>query len=222
MRVLVLEDDKLLREQLSKALIKSGFVVDQAQDGEDGLYKLCEFPIDLAIVDLGLPKLSGIDVILNARKKGIKHPILILTAQNQWQEKVKGLEAGADDYLTKPFHFEELLARAHALIRRTGRFASKIIECGNITMDPSSHQVWVKKKPVTLTTFEFKVLQYLMIHSDKVISKQALSEHIYSDDEDKDSNVIEVFIKRLREKLDPSGDDNPIITLRGSGYKIKT
>jgi two-component system response regulator PhoP len=220
MRILIIEDDSTLREQLAKALRSQGYAVEQAADGEEGLYQLQEFAIDLAIVDLGLPILSGLEVIEQARAQGNTTPILVLTARGRWQEKVDGLEAGADDYMAKPFEMEELLARMRALLRRTGRWASSTMVCGPIALEPSSHQVTLHGQPIELTTYEFKVLHCLMTHAGEVISKGKLSEHIYEEDMERDSNVMEVFIRRLRKKLDPDGQLSPIETIRGKGYKM--
>lgn len=220
MRILIVEDDQTLRSQISSKLREEGFAVDESATGEDGLYQLEEYPIDLAIVDIGLPDFSGTELISRARKNGSKKPILILTARNRWQEKVLGLEAGADDYMVKPFEMEELLARIRALVRRTGRWAQSILKCGPITLESSSHTVTKKGKKIELTSFEFKVLEYLMLHAGEVISKSKIQEHIYEEDMERDSNVLEVFVRRLRKKLDPDGSLNPIDTIRGEGYKL--
>ncbi len=219
MRVLVVEDDATLREQIAGFLKAEGFVVETAADGEQGAYMAAEYPLDLAVLDLGLPKASGIEVIKRTRKAGKSFPILILTARDAWQSKVEGLEAGADDYLVKPFHREELIARARALLRRAGGWATAALQSGPILLDPSSKTVSVNSAAVELTSYEYRVLEYLLTHAGKVISKSELTEHLYSDDEERDSNVIEVFIRRLRSKLDPEGTLNPIATLRGAGYR---
>lgn len=220
MRILVVEDDATLLSQISKRLREEGYAIDEATTGEDGLYFLQEFPIDLAIVDVGLPDFSGTELIAKARKAGCQTPILILTARNRWQEKVQGLESGADDYMIKPFEIEELLARIRALVRRTGRWANSVLRCGPISLEPSTHTVTKKGKKIELTSFEFKVLEYLMTHAGEVISKSKLHEHIYEEDMERDSNVMEVFIRRLRKKLDPDGSLAPIETIRGEGYKL--
>ncbi|MGH8455977.1 MAG: response regulator transcription factor [Stenotrophobium sp.] len=219
MRALVIEDDTALRAMVTAVLTLEGFAVDNAADGEQGLYMASEYPVDIAIIDLGLPRKSGIDVIRGARKAGRNYPILILTARDGWQSKVEGLEAGADDYLVKPFHKEELLARTRALLRRSGGWAQPQLESGSIVLDTGSKTVSVSRKVVELTSFEYRVLEYLLTHAGKVISKTELAEHLYTEDEERDSNVIEVFIKRLRTKLDPEGTLNPITTLRGQGYR---
>jgi len=219
MRALVIEDDAALRAQVTKILTDEGFAVDVAADGEQGLYMAEEYPIDIAIVDLGLPKTSGIEIIRKARKSGRSFPVLILTARDGWQSKVEGLEAGADDYLVKPFHKEELLARTRALLRRSGGWSQATLESGPISLDTTAKSVSVSGKNVELTSFEYRVLEYLLTHAGKVISKTELTEHLYTEDEERDSNVIEVFIKRLRSKLDPEATLNPITTLRGQGYR---
>jgi two-component system response regulator PhoP len=219
MRALVIEDDPALRAQVCKILSDEGFAVDEAADGEQGLYMAEEYPVDIAIIDLGLPKTSGIDIIRKARKNGRSFPVLILTARDGWQSKVEGLEAGADDYLVKPFHREELLARTRALLRRSGGWSQSTLESGPISLDTTAKSMTVGGKAVELTSFEYRVLEYLLTHAGKVISKTELTEHLYTEDEERDSNVIEVFIKRLRSKLDPESTLNPITTLRGQGYR---
>ncbi|TDU32086.1 two-component system response regulator PhoP [Panacagrimonas perspica] len=219
MRALVIEDDPHLRGQVTQMFSDEGFAVDQAADGENGLYMATEYPVDIAIVDLGLPGTSGIDIIRKARKAGRSFPILILTARDGWQSKVEGLEAGADDYLVKPFHREELLARARALLRRSGGWAQPQLTCGPVTVDTTAKTVTVNERPVELTAYEFKVLEYLILHAGEVVSKSTLTEHLYAEEDERDSNVIEVFIRRLRTKIDPDGTLAPITTLRGSGYR---
>jgi len=220
MRVLVVEDDDVLQKQLLETLTKKGYAVDVASNGQDALYFGTEYPIDVAIIDLGLPDISGMDVIRQLRSKDITFPILILTARTRWEEKVEGLEAGADDYLVKPFHTEELLARMNALIRRSVGLASPQLICGPITLDTNAQQVKVADSAVELTAYEYKMLEYMMLHSGRVISKTELTEHIYDQDFDRDSNVIEVFVGRLRKKLDPNDEYKPIETLRGRGYRF--
>jgi len=195
-------------------------VVDACADGRAGLYYGEEFPVDLAIVDLGLPEVSGLELIRRLRAAGRDYPILILTARTDWQDKVEGLEAGADDYLTKPFHGEELLARVNALIRRAAGYARPELHLGPLTIDLTTQRVLLDDAEVDLTTYEFKVLQYLLLHPDEVVTKTQLAEHIYEEDIERDSNVIEVFIGRLRRKLDPQGTLEPIETLRGRGYRL--
>ncbi len=219
MRILIVEDDRLLREQLAEAFLAEGYVVETAADGENGLYMAQEYPIDLAVVDLGLPKLTGVELIKKLRKSGKKLPILILTARDAWQSKVEGLEAGADDYQTKPFNTPELLARCRALVRRSGGWASATLSSAQYALDTGAKVLQVDGNTVELTSYEYRVLEYLLTHAGKVISKSTLSEHLYSDEDERDSNVIEVFIRRLRIKLDPEGTVNPITTLRGEGYR---
>ena len=221
MRILVIEDDIQLAENLRFALEKEKYGIDLCHDGESGLFHLQEYPLDLAVVDLGLPKLDGIELIKRARKAGVTIPILILTARERWQDKVEGLDAGADDYLTKPFHQEELVARCNALIRRSAGQANPEINIGPVKIHTRSQQVWVNDKELSLTAYEYKVLEYLMVNPQKVISKSELTEHIYDQDFDLDSNVIEVFVLRLRKKLDPEGNLNPVETLRGRGYRFR-
>ncbi|MES9899441.1 MAG: response regulator transcription factor [Sedimenticola sp.] len=222
MRVLVVEDESALREQLHQQLTSRGFSVDSAEDGEEGLYIGRAYPLDLAVIDLGLPKLSGIELIRRLRGEGVTFPILILTARGDWQDKVEGLEAGADDYLVKPFHIEELLARLNALLRRSAGHASPTLESGPIQLNTASQVLTLNGEMVDLTAYEYRVLEYLMLNAGKVVSKTELTEHIYEQDYDRDSNVLEVFIRRLRRKLDPEGTLQPIETLRGRGYRFST
>ena len=219
MRALVVEDDPALREQVCRHLTDEGYAVDSAADGEQGLYMAVEYPVDIAIVDLGLPKTPGIAIIKAVRKAGRSYPILILTARDGWQSKVEGLEAGADDYLVKPFHKEELLARARALGRRSGGWSQPQLQSGPIVLNTAAKSVTLQGAPVELTAFEYRVLEYLVMHAGEVVSKTALTEHLYNEDDERDSNVIEVFIRRLRSKLDPDSTLNPIATQRGSGYR---
>ena len=220
MRILIVEDEPILLEQLEQFFVQQGFAVDTAGTGLDGEYIAKEFPIDAAVIDIGLPDFSGIELIKHLRAADVNLPILILTARSRWQEKVEGLEAGADDYLVKPFHYEELLARLQALIRRASGNASPKLKLGNITLDSVTQDVFVDDKKLDLTAYEYKVLEYLMFHKGEIISKSVLTEHIYDEDFERDSNVIEVFIGRLRKKLDPDGKTKPIETLRGRGYRI--
>jgi len=219
MRVLVVEDEGALRENVAARLREDGFTVDEAADGEEGLYFGEEFRPDLAIVDLGLPRLPGLDLIRRLRQSGRDFPILILTARGRWQEKVDGLGAGADDYVVKPFHMEELLARVHALLRRAGGWSSPTLVSGPVTVDTAAQTVRVDGSPVELTAFEYRVLECLLMRPGQVVSKSELTERLYEQDFDRDSNVIEVFVGRLRKKLDPEGRLRPIETLRGRGYR---
>ena len=194
--------------------------MDSAADGEDGFYLGRENPFDLAVVDLGLPKLSGIDVIQRWREAGRRFPVLILTARGRWQDKVEGLNAGADDYLAKPFQAEELHARIKALLRRASGVTQPVLRCGPIALNIGARTVQVDNQPLDLTGYEYKVLEYLMLNRGKVVSKTELTEHVYEQDFDRDSNVIEVFIGRLRRKLDPDNRYQPVETLRGRGYRF--
>ncbi len=222
MRILLVEDEASLRDRLQTQLAAHGYSVMSAADGEEGLYCLTEYPTDLAVVDIGLPLLSGIELIRRARAQGCSVPVLILTARGNWQDKVEGLEAGADDYLVKPFHIEELLARLNALIRRSAGHASPLIEWGPIELDTRQQSVSLDGKPLELTAYEYRLLEYLMLHQGEVISKTRLTEHLYDQDFERDSNVLEVFVGRLRRKLDPGGKLQPIETLRGRGYRFRT
>ena len=220
MRAIVIEDDQTINDQIVSRLKQEGFAVDTTDNGVDGLYLMQEYPSDVAIVDLGLPQMSGIEVIKKIRAEGSQLPILVLTARGRWQDKVEGLDAGADDYLVKPFHQEELMARIRVLIRRAAGWSDSIIQCDNIVLDPASQRVTVSDQEVELTAYEYKVLEYLMMHAGDVVSKSVLTEHLYDDEDDRDSNVIEVFIRRLRLKLDPEQNLQPIETLRGRGYRL--
>lgn len=220
MRVLIIEDELPLQVQLAAAFTDKGYAVDCAGNGEEGLYLGTEFPFDVAIIDLGLPKLSGIKVIERLREAGRHLPILILTARGRWQDKVEGLAAGGDDYLVKPFHMEELIARINALVRRAAGWTSPRLSCGPVTVDTATQSVTVDERPVELTAYEYRVLEYLILHAGEVVSKAELTEHIYAQDFDRDSNVIEVFVGRLRRKIDPHDRYNPIETLRGRGYRL--
>lgn len=220
MRILIVEDEVVLCQQIQHFFAGKGFAVDIAHTGVDGLYIGQEYPIDAAIIDIGLPDFSGVELIKKLRKAHIDIPILILTARSRWQEKVEGLEAGADDYLVKPFHYEELLARMNALIRRAAGNAHPVLSIGNIELDTVAQQVSVGGKLLELTAYEYKVLEYLMFRKNTVVPKAVLTEHIYDEDFERDSNVIEVFIGRLRKKLDPDSVTKPIETLRGRGYRM--
>ncbi|MCF7966021.1 response regulator transcription factor [Methylobacter sp. Wu8] len=220
MRILVVEDEVKLCEQIQQFFADKGFAVDTANTGSDGYYMGKEYPIDAAVIDIGLPDFSGIELIKRLRKDKVTVPILILTARSRWQEKVEGLEAGADDYLVKPFHYEELQARINALIRRSVGQAHPILTHDNIELDTVAQEVTVSGVKQELTAYEYKVLEYLMFRKGEVVSKSVLTAHIYDEDFDRDSNVLEVFIGRLRKKLDPDGTRKPIETLRGRGYLI--
>ena len=217
MRLLVIEDDATLRQSLAAKLEDGGFAVEQAGDGKEGLYFAQEYPIDLAIIDLGLPEISGLDIIRELREQGKTYPILILTARDRWEDKVAGLEAGADDYVVKPFHVEEVTARVNALLRRSGGWASSIMKAGPVVLDMSRQELKVDDAGIELTSFEYKIIEYLMVRAGQVVSKTELTERLYDQDFERDSNVIEVFIGRLRKKL-----ASPIIeTVRGLGYRLE-
>lgn len=220
MRILVVEDEATLRDQLQQQLENRGYSVDTAADGENGLFLGREYPMDLAIIDLGLPGISGIELIGRLRALDRRFPILILTARDAWQDKVEGLESGADDYLTKPFHGEELLARVNALLRRAAGHSTPLLHAADIEVDTSRQTVHRDGEEVVLTAHEYRILEYMMLHAGKVVSKTELTEHVYDQDFDRDSNVVEVLIGRIRRKLDPDGSRKPIETLRGRGYRV--
>ncbi len=217
MRILIVEDEAELARQLQETLRGAGFVVDAAADGEEGLYYGNEYDYDAAIIDLGLPKLGGIELIRRLREGDRRFPVLILTARDHWQDKVEGLEAGADDYLTKPFRMEELQARLNALVRRAAGYASPVIASGPLALDTARKELRLNQEAVELTAYEYRVLEYLMLNPGRVVSKTELTDHLYEQDFERDSNVIEVFVGRLRKKLDPF---NPIRTVRGQGYRF--
>jgi two-component system response regulator PhoP len=220
MRAIVIEDDIDIQRQIVERLKSEGFAVDSTDNGDEGLYLVQEYPADVAIIDLGLPKMSGLEVIRRIREQGKRLPILILTARGRWQDKVEGLDAGADDYLVKPFHHQEMMARIRVLIRRASGWSESRIICSPVVLDTASQRTYVEQRELDLTAYEYKVLEYLMLHAGEVISKTRLTEHLYDDESDNDSNVIEVFIRRLRQKLDPEESLKPIETLRGRGYRF--
>ena len=220
MRLLVVEDESLLRQQLEQGLVKEGYVVDAAGDGKTGLYYATEYNYDAAIIDIGLPEIDGISLIQQIRSAGKEFPVLILTARGDWQDKVTGLDAGADDYVVKPFQLEEILARLNALLRRAAGFAKSQLEFGPLNLDISAKRLTVNDQNVDLTAYEYKMLEYLMLHPGQVISKSELTEHLYAQDFDRDSNVLEVFVRRIRQKLDPDQTLKPIETVRGQGYRF--
>ena len=220
MRALVVEDELRLREDLSDRLRQQGFAVDACADGDEALWLGREIPFDVAVIDLGLPGISGMELIKRLRAAERGYPILILTARGSWQDKVEGLEAGADDYLAKPFVMEELLARLRALLRRAGGRATPMVCLGPVTLDPRNQEVRLHRQVIELTAYEYRLLEYLMQRPGQVISKTELTEHLYDQDFDCDSNVIEVFVGRLRRKLDPDGKLRPITTRRGRGYSL--
>lgn len=216
MRVLLAEDEPDLARQLKAVLEDSGYAVDHASDGEEGHFMGETEPYDAVILDLGLPKMDGITILNKWRKDGHSMPVLILTARDTWSDKVAGLDAGADDYLAKPFKMEELLARLRALIRRSSGHASADFQCGPVNLNTRSSKITVDGSAIRLTALEFKLLSYLMHHDGKVISRTELTEHIYDQDFDRDSNTIEVFVNRIRKKLGV----NIIETIRGLGYRL--
>ena len=220
MRLLLVEDDPNLSRSLAAQLEQAGYSVEKSTDGREGLYYAREYPVDLAIVDLGLPSMSGVELIKQLRADGKEYPILVLTARDRWQDKVEVLKLGADDYVVKPFNVEELLARVDALLRRAGGWAQSELVCGPITLDTRTQEVKVGAAKLELTSFEYKLLEYLMLHAGEVLSKTQITEALYSEDFERDSNVIEVFIGRLRRKLDPDNTYKPIETLRGRGYRL--
>jgi two-component system, OmpR family, response regulator PhoP len=220
MRLLLIEDDAALRLGLARQLEADGYRVDQAGDGEDGLFQAREYPVDLAIVDLGLPKLNGLTVVQRLRADGRSLPVLVLTARGSWQDKVTGLEAGADDYLVKPFEYPELAARIKALLRRSLKATGDVLALGPLAIDFAAQTARVNEQPMELTAFEYRLLEFLVRERARVVSKQELSDYLYPHDEDRDSNVLEVLIGRLRRKLDPDGTLAPIETVRGRGYRF--
>ena len=216
MRLLVVEDDPDLNRQLVTALNDAGYVVDTAFDGEEGHFLGDTEPYDAVILDLGLPKMDGLSVLEQWRRDKHKMPVLILTARDRWSEKVSGMDAGADDYVAKPFHMEELLARIRALVRRAAGHATSELECGSLRLDTKMARVTVDGAPIKLTSHEFRLLAYMMHHQGRVVSRTELVEHLYDQDFDRDSNTIEVFVGRLRKKI-PS---ELISTVRGLGYRL--
>lgn len=220
MRILVIEDELDLLASIKSNLESEAYIVDTSSEGNEGYFFATEYPLDAAIIDIGLPGMSGIEIIQKLRADGSTLPVLILTARSRWQEKVEGLEAGADDYLVKPFQMEELLARLKALLRRATGSATTELSCGPITLLLGSQQVLRDNKVLDVTAYEYRLLEYLMRHSTEAVSKTLLSDYLYPHDDDRDSNVIEVLIGRLRKKLDPDGSLKPIETLRNRGYRF--
>ncbi len=214
MRLLVVEDDVDLNRQICAALEEAGYVIDKAFDGEEGHFLGESEPYDAIVLDIGLPSMDGISVLEKWRRENITIPVLILTARDRWSDKVAGMDAGADDYVSKPFHMEEVLARVRALLRRSAGLASNEIEIGSLRLDTKSTRVTVDGSPIKLTSHEYRLLAYLVHHRDKVISRTELVEHLYDQDFDRDSNTIEVFVGRLRKKIPP----DLIQTVRGLGY----
>lgn len=220
MRLLLVEDEPNLRETLRRQLQHHGYAVDGCGNAREALYLADNADYDLGVVDLGLPGVDGIALIQQLRERDKDFPILILTARGRWQDKVEGLDAGGDDYVVKPFQIEEVLARLNALLRRAGGFARPLLDFGELVLDTAAQEVTVRAEPVELTAFEYKALLFLAHHHGQVVSKSELTEHLYDQDFDRDSNVIEVFIGRLRKKLDPAQELGLIATIRGRGYRF--
>ena len=216
MRVLIVDDEPALSEHLARSLSEAGYAVDVAADGEQADFAVRTESYDAVLLDLGLPRIDGLTVLRNWRQSGVGVPVLVLTARGSWHETVDGIDAGADDYVAKPFRIEEVLARLRGLIRRASGHAQQQLRCGDVTLDPRLVRVTKDGVPIRLTSHEFRVLSYLMHHRDRVVSQAELTEHIYAQDFDRDSNTVEVFIARLRRKLGPA----LIETVRGLGYRI--
>ncbi len=217
MRILIVEDEKDLNRQLEDACLEAGYVVDKAYDGEEGHFLGDTEPYDAVILDIGLPEMDGLTILEKWRENGKTMPVLMLTARDRWSDKVTGMDAGADDYVAKPFHIEEVLARLRALIRRSSGQASSQLTCGEIVFDTRTSKVTYQGSAVKLTSHELRLLSYLLHHPGEVISRTELTEHLYDQDFDKDSNTIEVFVGRLRKKLDPDF----VETVRGLGYRLR-
>ena len=220
MRILLIEDDPDLQVYIRQSLENESYIVDASSDGNEGYFFASEYPVDAAIIDLGLPGMSVIKIIQTLREQGLVLPVLILTARSRWQEKVEGLEAGADDYLVKPFQMEELLARLKALLRRSAGSATSELICQGLKLNSLTQQVWLNNELLDVTAFEYRMLDYLMRHANEAVSKTRLADYLYPHDNDRDSNVIEVLMGRLRKKLDPDGSLKPIETLRNRGYRF--
>src|SRR6185503_4841563 len=214
------EDETTLREGLRDQLVKQGFTVDIAADGQEGLFSGTEYQLDIAVIDLGLPKIPGLELIRKLRAAGKSYPILILTARDRWQDKVEGLQAGADDYVAKPFHFEEVHARLLALLRRSGGWATAELVCGPIALDTRRQTVRVNDKAVDLTTYEYRLLEHFMLRAGQVLTRSELAERMYEEDVERESNNIDVFMTRLRRKLDPKDEIKPFETIRGRGWRF--
>ncbi|MDZ7684987.1 MAG: response regulator transcription factor [Gammaproteobacteria bacterium] len=219
-RLLLIEDEAKLREQLLPILERHEYEVEVCGDGKKALHIVQKFDFDIAVVDLGLPYVSGMEIVQKVRAEGRDYPILILTARSDWKDKVDGLAAGADDYLVKPFHVQELIARLDALTRRASGQFKPAIELGPVRMDTRGKRVEVLGERIELTAYEFNLLEYMMLRPGEVVSKTELTDHLYDQDFDRDSNVIEVFVGRLRKKLDPDNSLKPIETVRGQGYRF--
>lgn len=221
MRILIIEDESNIRAQIRRHLVKQGYQVDETGDGKEGLYYATEYPIDVAVIDLGLPGLPGLEIIKQLRRQGSQLPVLVLTARGRWEERVEGLEAGADDYLTKPFQMEELSARLKALIRRVVGAPQSLLKCGGLVLNLASQQVTLDNQAIELTTFEYRMLEYLAQRYGNIVSKDELRNYLYPFDNDPESNVLTVLLGRLRRKLDPDGVRNPIETVRSRGYRLQ-
>lgn len=220
MRILIIEDEASIRAQIRRQLEKEGYYVDETGDGQEGYFFASEYPLDAAIVDLGLPGLSGLDIIKQLREQGSNLPILVLTARGRWQERVEGLEAGADDYLAKPFQMEELSARLKALLRRVIGAPQSLLNCGYLVLNLETQRAMVDGQEIELTSFEYRMLEYLAQQQGKIVSKDELNDYLYPHDTDPESNVLAVLVGRLRRKLDPEGVRNPIETVRSRGYRL--
>lgn len=221
MRILIIEDEIPIRTQICRHLEKQGYQIDETGDGKEGYYFATEYPVDLAIVDLGLPGMNGLEIIRQLRKAGNQLPVLVLTARGRWEERVEGLEAGADDYLTKPFQMEELSARIKALIRRIVGAPQSLLQCGNLVLNLESQKAMLDGQVLELTAFEYRMLEYLAQRYGKIVSKDELRNYLYPHDQDPESNVLTVLLGRLRRKLDPEGIRNPIETVRSRGYRLQ-
>jgi two-component system response regulator PhoP len=220
MRLLLIEDDPDLRQGLARQLAADGYRVEQAGDGAEGLFLAQEYPFDLAIVDLGLPKVNGLTIVQRLRAEGRDMPLLILTARSSWQDKVAGLEAGADDYVVKPFDYPELAARVKALLRRSLKATSDVLTFGPLSIELGPQTVKLDGELLELTAFEYRLLEYLVRERERVVPKLELADYLYPHGEDRDSNVLDVILSRLRRKLDPDGTLAPIETVRGRGYRF--
>lgn len=221
MRILVVEDEKDLASVLKKALVEDGYSVDLAHDGEEGLYMAENYPSDAVILDIMLPRMDGVDVLKNMRKRGVKTPVLMLTARGDITDKISGLDAGADDYLTKPFEFGELLARVRSLLRRGAGVRDAVITVGDLVIDTASHEVKRRGRDIQLSAREYALLEYLAYNRGTVVSRLDITEHIYDESFDKDSNIVDVYINYLRNKIDKGHAKKLIHTVRGAGYMLK-
>jgi heavy metal response regulator len=221
MRILIVEDEKSLADVIKKGLKEEGYAVDAAYNGEDGLFMAENEPSDLIILDIMLPIIDGMSILRKIRKAGVKTPVLMLTAKDAITDKVSGLDSGADDYLTKPFHFEELLARIRVLLRRDAQTKTAVIQIRDLFVDMASHEVKRGGKEILLSTREYALLELMAVNRNKVLSRTYISEHIYDYDFDLDSNVIDVFVNRIRKKIDKESETKLIHTVRGAGYMLK-